>query len=333
MIKRILSIFKRDMLNSFRDYLILYMFIAPILLAVGFSFFIPSVQSASIQFAVDKSLGEEVIQEFEKYGRVEIYETIEEIENRVNDVDDIAGIVKNNQGEFQVILEGNESHDTEVIPQMIIRDMMRENRADVDWKLSDIGVKRSPIALIGAISIIQMAVLIGGVTIGFNIIEEKESDTIKALNVTPMTKLEFIIGRSIVGIVLPVIHVYIVLWILGMLNVDKIMVLVMTIVSSLIGILIGFLIGIISSNQITGIANMKAVFIVVSLSIIGVLLLPEGKQFLLYWSPPYWSFIGFRDILLNNITWNQLGIYAGWILGLTFIIFLVLRKKIIRGLA
>lgn len=321
------------MLNSFRDYLMLYMFIAPILLTIGFSFFIPSVQSASLQFAVDENLDREVIKEFEKYGKVEKYNSIEEIKDRVNDVDDVAGITKNNEGKFQVILEGNESHDTEVIPQMIIKDMMRENKLNIDLNVTDIGVKRSPVALIGAISIIQMAVLIGGVTIGFNIIEEKQSNTIKALNVTPMTKLEFIIGRSIVGIVLPIIHVYIVLWILGMLNVNKMMVLVMTIVSSLIGILIGFLIGVISNNQITGITNMKAVFIIVSLSIIGALLLPESKHFLLYWAPPYWSFIGFRDILLNNITWGQIGVYASWILGLTFIIFLLFRKKISRGLA
>lgn len=330
--RRILAIFSRDIKNSFRDYLVLYMIIAPFLLAIGLNFFIPSAQSASLQFALNEKVGEKIISEFERYGEVQVYPTDEEVKERVNDIDDVAGITKNEKGNFQLILEGNESHDTEVIPQMIIRDILSEQKVDVEYKISDIGAKGSPIAIIGSISVIMMAVLIGGVVIGFNIIEEKEVNTIMAMNVTPMTKLEFIIGRSIIGIIIPIIQVYGILWILGMLDVNKSMILVMTLVSSLIGLLIGFFMGVISSNQISGIANMKGIFIVVSLAIVGAILLPESKHFILYWIPTYWSFMGFKGILLNTITWNQLFIYIGSILGLNFIILLLLKGKIRKGL-
>ncbi len=188
-------------------------------------------------------------------------------------------------------------------------------------------------ALYGAISLILTSILVGGFVIGFNVIEEKESGTIKALNVTPMRKYEFIIGRSIIGILVPIIHVYVILWVFDMLDVNWAMLLAMTIVSSLIGILIGFFIGIISPNQISGMANLKGTFLLVTLAILGGILLPKSKQFLLYWAPPYWSLVGYRDILLDKATWIDLLGYIGWILGLSFLIFMLLRKKIKRGLA
>ncbi|RKD32975.1 ABC transporter permease [Thermohalobacter berrensis] len=331
--RRILSIFKRDILSSFRDYIILYMIIAPILLTIGFRFFIPSAQSAGLQFAVDAKLDTEIVNEFKKYGDVELYGTVDEIKTRVENIDDIAGITKNENGEFVLILQGNEAHDTKEIPKMIIREIISNEDLNVEFKVNSLGLEESPVATIGTISLILIAILIGGIIIGFNIIEEKEANTLKALNVTPMTKFEYIIGKSITGLILPIIHVFLILWILGITEVDNTMVLIMTLASSLVGIVVGFVVGIISSNQITGIANMKIIFLILSLTIIGAILLPQSKHFLLYWAPPYWIFTGFKGILLNTATWGNLINYIGWIIGLTFIIYIILRGKIKKGLA
>lgn len=331
--RRIISIFRRDITSSTRDFLIMYMIIAPILLAVGLRFFIPSATSASLQFALDDELGTKVIEEFEKYGSVELYSSIDEIKNRVDKIDDIAGIIKGDNGEIQMILEGNESHDTKEIPRKIIRDIVMDEKLDVNYHVNDIGIKMSPITWIGSITLIIIAVTLGGLLIGLNIIEEKESMTIKAMNVSPVGRLEFIIGKSIIGIVIPIINVFAILWILNMLYINLSMVLVMTIVSSMIGVVIGFLIGVISPNQIAGIANMKILFFIVGIPIVGGILLPQSKHFLLYWAPTYWSFIGFKGLLLESITWNQLWIYSIWILALTFFLFMIFKNKIRKGLA
>lgn len=330
--KRIVSIFRRDVSSSIRDFLIVYMIIAPILLAIGLKFFIPSATSASLQFAIDNKLGNEVIQEFDKYGKVEVYSSLEEIKNRVNKIDDIAGITKSDKGKFKIILEGNESHDTKEIPLKIIRSIVSGKEIDANYFVNDIGIQMSPVAWIGGISIIITAITIGGILIGLNIIEEKESKTIKALNVSPMNRFEFILGKSIIGVLIPIVDVFLILWILNMLDINLIMILIMTLASSLIGIVIGFLIGVTSPNQIAGIANMKMLFIIVGISIMGAILLPEGKHFLLYWAPTYWSFIGLKGILLKTITWQQIGIYITWIIGLTILILLLLKKRIRKGL-
>lgn len=331
--KRMLAIFRRDISSSTRDFLVIYMIIAPILLTVGLKFFIPSAASASLQFAVEEKLGSEVIEEFEKYGRVEVYTSEDEIKDRVNKIDDIAGITASSDGKFRIILEGNESHDTKEIPRKIIRGIVSNEELKVNYVVKDIGVEMSPIAWIGAISLIIIAITMGGILIGLNIIEEKESKTIKALNVSPMSRLEFILGKSFIGIIIPIIDVFVILWILNMLDVNLYMVLVMTLVSSIIGIIVGFLIGVTSPNQIAGIANMKVLFLAVGMSIIGAILLPQSKHFFLYWAPTYWAFMGFKGIILKTLTWPQLGTYIIWIFGLTSIIFLLLKKRIRKGLA
>jgi len=332
-VKRIVSIFKRDVSSSIRDFLILYMIIAPVLLAIGLKFFIPSATSASLQFAVDGRLGDEIIEEFQRYGKVEVYSSLDEIKNRVNKIDDIAGITKNDEGKFKIILEGNESHDAKEIPGKIVRSIVSNKSIDIDYTVQDIGIKMSPIAWIGGISLIITAITMGGILIGLNIIEEKESKTIMALNVSPMRRLEFILGKSIIGILIPIIDVFIILWILNMLDVNLTMILMMTLVSSIIGIVIGFLIGVTSPNQIAGIANMKVLFLVVGMSIVGAILLPESKHFLLYWAPTYWAFVGLKGILLKTINWSGLGICIAWILGLTALIFILLKGRIRKGLA
>lgn len=326
--KRILAIFKRDIISSLREFMLIYMMVAPILLAIGLRFFIPSVGSASIKFAVDNSVDKDIINIFNRYGNVERYDSVEDVKKRVNSIDDIAGVIVDEENNFKLILEGNESHDTEEIPKKIIRSIKYEDGLSTGHSITDIGVKNSPIATIGTTSLIIMAIVMGGIVIGLNIIEEKESGTIRSLIVSPMSKIEFILGKSVIGVILPIIQVYIILWILGMSNVNIYMVLILTLISMLLTITMGFLIGVISGNQIAGIANLKLLFLIVSLSIIGAIMLPQSKQFLLYWAPPYWSFIGFRDILLHNITWYQLFIYCLWILGLSTIIFMLVRKKI-----
>lgn len=331
--KRMLAIFKRDISSSTRDFLIVYMIIAPILLAVGLKFFIPSAASASLQFALNEKLGSEVVEEFEKYGRVETYSSEEEIKDRVSKIDDIAGISINDEGNFKIILEGNEAHDTKEIPRKIIRNIVSNEEMDVNYVIKDIGIQMSPIAWIGGISLIITAITMGGILIGLNIIEEKESKTIKALNVSPMSRLEFILGKSFIGIIIPIVDVFIILWILNMLDVNLYMILVMTLVSSIIGVIVGFLIGVTSPNQIAGIANMKLLFLVVGMSIIGAILIPQSKHFFLYWAPTYWAFMGLKGIILKTMTWAQLGVYIIWIFGLTALIFLLLKKRIRKGLA
>lgn len=329
--RKIISIFRRDTKSSFRDFLIIYMIVAPILLTIGLKFFIPSANEAALNFALLDSLDKEVIEEFQKYGRVEKFKDIDVLKNRIKDNDDVAGIVEE-KGRLKVILEGNENHDTEVIPQMIIKDITNDIESQITYSFSNIGQNISLVALYGTVGMIITAIVVGGMVIGLNVVEEKESDTMRAINVTPINKIQYVIGKSLIGIIIGIIDTYIILFILGFFGVNKMMALVLIIISSLVAVIFGFLVGVLSGNQMAAIANMKGLFILIGASVIGGIVLSSSNQIFLYWSPIYWSFVGFRDLILEELTWKTLIKYSAWISGITLLFFVALKRKISRGL-
>ncbi|MDF2547568.1 MAG: transporter [Anaerosolibacter sp.] len=328
--RRVWMIFRRDLSSSIREFLLLYMMAAPIILAIIFKMFIPSANSAALQFAVDAETAKDmgIYKTISQYGSVEVYQDFQDLEKRVRGTDDIAGIIKAQNGSYQIVLEGNESHDTKVIPEMILRDYLSKEALAMTFSIRDLGYTQSPIARVGAASLILTTLILAGAVIGFNMIEEKEGKTLSALSVTPMRRWEFILGKSMIGILLPLVIVYVILWLLDMWYVDKAMVFAMTLISSGLTVMMGFLISVFSSNQISGIANMKILLLPLSASVIGALMLSPSQQVFVYWLPTYWSFLGFDGIIRNTMTWGQIGYYGLWILGLTFGMFLLLRNRI-----
>lgn len=329
--KRLLSIFRRDIKSSIREFILLYIILAPILIAIGLRFFIPSVNAISFQFALDKGIPQTVVAEFEKYGKVELLNGRMDIEARVAKVDDIIGVMPKSDQSYIIISQGNEGEGASYIVRQIIEDLNKplQERSIV---FSDIGATMSSVTIYGASSVIIMAIILAGMVIGLNIIEEKEASTMSALSVTPMRKMEFIAGKSFIGLLLPIVEALFAAWILNLSNINIAMLLVMTFVSSLIAAIFGFLIGVLSSNQIAGIANMKFLLLFVSASFIGAVMLPEGAQMFLYWSPLYWSTIGLIKVITNSATWFQIAQYATWIVGLTILVFMLSAGKIKKGL-
>ena len=329
--KRILNITKRDIKSSFRDYMVLYIMIAPLIIAFILTFFIPSAESTTFNIALDSSIETELIKEFEKYGSVEIFNNKNEISDRVLGIDDAIGLTKNDR-QYEIIAEGNEEEELAKLPQIIINKYFSENTGSkeniINVSFSDIGYEDSPVAIIGGISVIIMCVVLAGMIVGLNIVEEKELSTISAINVSPMNKAEFIIGKSLLGCIIALIQVFLTLLILGFKDFDLVITLVFTLINLVIVVLFGFITGLTSSDQMTAVANIKVLFLPVSISIAGAILLPPSKHFFLYWSPFYWMYRGYFDIMKNIANWTNIGVFSVWILGITALFILAFKNKI-----
>lgn len=331
MIKRILTITIRDFKSNIREFLLLYILIAPFILAAGLNVFIPSLESASVQFAVDQSVNSEFIDHLQSYGSVEIMDSQSELENRLNAIDEVIGFVKNEEA-YELVLYGDERPGAADLGRRIIRQF--ESGIELEgFRFTSLGVKESPVALIGTISLIAMALALGGGIIGLNIIEEKEEKTIRAVVVSPVNRFEFIVGKSLTGALTALIQTMGILFILGYGHVNLAQVLFFTIVSLCILILFGFLIGVLSSNQVMGLAILKFLFLPISISILGAVAVPKAWQFTLYWSPFYWSYLGYAQILEGTATWSIISIYSAWIVGLFGLVLFATRQKIIKGLS
>lgn len=327
--KRITNLFLHDMHIALRDFMLAYILLAPIILAFLIRLFVPTVEDAPFTFALHKSVEAELKQIFEDYGTVEVYDELSQVEERVKGLGDIEGLYRQSEGEYVIIQEGNEK---EMLISYILEDYYYDEDFNMDIITSDIGYSLSPIASIGSISVIITAILLSGMFIGLSIIEDKEQKTLAALNVTPMSKSEYIIGKSSLGLFLSIINTLLVLWIFNLMNINIYQVMLLSITSYGLALVFGFFMGVTSSNQTEGIATAKIFFFIISISIIGALLIPDRFQFFLYWSPYYWSFIGLMDVVTEVASWTEVISYSCIILGLTALFFFGMKNKIVRGL-
>ena len=328
--KKIWALYKKDMLLGFRDFFFIYFIIAPFLLVFLLKLFIPSASTAGFQFALLDSEQPAIIQEFSSYGEIELFPTIDEMNKRISSIDDIVGIHYNGT-QYVIIEEGNEKNELAHIAQLIMGNYLNKEKTIFGFNTDSINAKLSPVATIGTVSIVILAILLCGMLIGLSMIEEKQSKTLSHIYVTPMSKLSFVIGKSLLCLITAPIVVLGILLFMGMLKVNILIILIITLISCITGIIMGFIIGIISPNQIAGVANMKASFMIITISIVGAILLKK-LQWLLYWSPFYWTYKAFYGIVTSTITWSDVGTYSLWIIGLSALVFLALSKKIIKGI-
>ena len=331
-IRRILSVARRDLVSSLRDRLLGYLMLAPLLLGVGLRFFLPSIGAASLSFALGPGVGDEVVETIRAYGAVSLHDDLAALEARVAAGDDVAGIARDAEGGLYVILQGDESHDTVELSQAIVRAIEHGLAPSVVVTESDIGAVRSPVATYGFIMLAMTSLMMAGFVIGFNVIEEKESDTLRALTVTPLRRGEFIAGRSLVGVAMPLLHLVGLGWILGVANVDWGMLAATIAATSLSGILLGFLIGVLSNNQMSGIANGKVLFMLYSIAPVGAMVLPESRAFLLYWAPTYWGFRAMQGIVLGEATWGWLAGLLAALVGVTALYAVGISRRVRVGL-
>lgn len=328
--RRVLNVFKFDLTNGLRDKITLYMLVAPILMAFVVRLLIPGVQSVSLSF-VTLETEKQLIENLEKYGTVYTTTDLEDMYQMIREHENLFGAVKNND-EYSLVHFGNEpAEDIEVARTVLIMSLRGSDPLE-NVGVSDLGKTLSPVALIFFIFVVVISFLLGGLAIGFNIIDEKESKAMKGLSVTPLKNSELILGHSIMGVVLPVIHALAAVFILGLLDVEIGKLILVTVLSSPVGILTGFFLGLSSANQMAGIANMKIGNTFLLIPIVLALILPESRHVFLYWIPTYWSYAALNDILLQSADWPSLFRQILWLLLTTGLFAALLGTKIRSGL-
>jgi len=331
-LKKILRIAGMDIKVGMRDAMILYVLVFPFILAVILRLMTASVGGVTINVALDNTVPEDMAIYLENYASVERLQSYDEMIVRIGKTDDIFGLSKDSQG-YKVYQQGNETAGTVDILDFVVTSYENQGlELPVNVKISDVGWTLSPMKQFGGSLLVIFMSVLGGMVILINLVEEKTTKTLTAMNVAPVKRVEYVVAKGLIGFLFPIVHAFGILAILNFGSIDYLMVLAVVLSIAVISVLIGFVIGVTNDNILGGISSMKILFVPVLGSIFGAIFLSAKWQPLLYWSPFYWAFKSMDAIILREATWGFIGFNSLIILAITGVVFALLSKRIQQGL-
>jgi hypothetical protein len=333
MLKKILYIFQRDLKASVRNFITLYILVVPIIFGILINVFSPGINDTTVELVLLEDENLEQVAYFQQFAKVEALESLEAIENRVRKRDNIVGVLPDQSGNYYILTQGNEpDYVVDYARNLVAFDHYEVNMEDSVADIVDFGREIPPLKKLMVNTAMMFASILGGMIIALNIVEEKTDNTISAMNLSPVSRLGFIAGKSLIGLFVPVIGSFLILLITGFRDVNFFHVVIMVLTSCIISILLGFIEGINNDDVMNAAGNMKLLFLPLFGAIAGQELLADKWQPLFYWIPFYWTYKGNDLVLSSRGTWLDIMKYAGIVLGISTLVFLVLAPRIRKGL-
>jgi len=157
-------------------------------------------------------------------------------------------------------------------------------------------------------------------------------NTVSAMNVTPISRKGWIIGKAMIGMLMPLLGCYAMVLITGFSYINFLQLTIMVVLATLMSVIIGFIQGINNDDIMSAAASTKMLFFPLIASIAAIEFMAEKWQPFFWWSPFYWIYKG-NDLVLSDIgKWPLLLLYAGIVLVITVAIYFFLAPKIRKGL-
>jgi len=333
MLKKIFIIFQRDLKSASRDSMAMYIIIMPILFALAITLFSPGLNDTTINIALLKSDDISHIEYMKQFAKVELFNNVEDIQQRINKRDDIVGMLQEGD-RYNIILQGNETKMTE--DYAIMLNALYEVGADKEENnVTMMSFERSvpPLKTMLVNMLISMTIMLAGMLIAISIVEEKADNTINALNVTPLSQTGYVIGKSLMGGVIAMISIILALIITGYYYVNWLMIILVGLTSLILSLIIGFIQGLASDDIIEAAANVKMIFLPIAGSIVGYELLSDKWQWTMYWSPFYWAYKANLLILSKTADWKEVLIDVAMVLILSLVVYFISLPKLRKGLS
>lgn len=332
MLLKIWTIFLRDLKVNLRDFLSLYILVIPVLFALGINALVPSVNDTTVNLALLAGDNPELVADLEQYAKVELFNDVPSATKRVQERDNIVAILPEGDG-YYILAQGNEPESivefTKLLKTFVELDVNVQNSSAA---IESFGRTEPPLKKMLVNLSILFASVLGGMMISINIVEEKSDNTVSAINVTPISRTGFILGKSGIGVFLAVYGAVAILWITGYGDVNIGQLLVAMVSVTVLSLLVGFIQGINNDDVMNAAAGIKLLFLPLGAGVAAAELLNEEWQRLFYWVPYYWTYKGNDAILSYNATWPQILTYTAIVLVISGVVYLFLAPKIRAGL-
>jgi len=333
MFSKIWSIFMRDIRVNTRDFITLYILLFPIIFAVGIQLLAPSVNDTTVRLALLESDDPAKAEYLEQFASVELFTDMEALTTRVEKRDHTVAILTEGDTSY-ILTQGNEPESvTEFAKMLNSFHALGLDVAETTAEFKSFGHSESPLKkMLVNISLLFVSVL-AGMMISLNIVEEKMDNTISAINISPISRVGFILGKSMMGLFLAVYGSIALVWITGYGDVNFGQMLLAIFAVTLLSLVVGFIQGIANNDVMNAAAGMKMMFLPVGAAVAAVEILSDKWQILFYWVPFYWTYRGNDAILSYSATWPQIISYTAIVLALSGIVYYFLAPKIQKGLA
>jgi len=333
MINKLFVIFRKDFLTARRDAMATYIMVIPLILAVGIMLFAPGLNDTTVKLAMLKSDDIEHIEYMEQFSKVELFESMDELERRVKKRDDIAAIVPTGNS-YEIILQGNESEIVEEYAVLLnALYEMGSTREETTAQLISFGRTVPPLKTMLVNMLISMTIMLTGMLIAISIVEEKAENTINAMNVTPISQTAFVVGKSLFGGTVAMLGIIGAVLITGFYDINWFMIVLVGLTSMILSLVVGFLQGISSEDIMEAAGGVKVLMLPIAGSIAGYQLLADKWQWTMYWSPFYWAYKANTLILSKTADWGTVLLSTAMVIGLSLIVYLVSLPKLRKGLS
>ncbi len=332
MLKRIWIIFIRDLRVNTREFMTLYMMSMPLILAVGINFLSPGINDTSVNLALIKNENPGQAEYFDDFAHVELFVDEQRIEDRVNERDDVVGVLPKDNG-YYIMTQGNEPES--VLEYAKLLNVLYESDVQLEDARSEIiefGRTVPPLKKMLVNVLLLLISMLAGMLIAMNILEEKVDNTVSAVNVTPASRRVFILGKGLTGMFVALLSSIAVLLITGFYTVNLGQAVLVIFSSTILSLLIGFIQGLNSDDVMEAASSVKLMFLPMAGSIAGYEFVKGNWQIFFYWSPFYWAYRANDMILSKSGTWPQLILFVGIILAICGAAYALLAPRIVKGL-
>jgi len=332
MLKRIWTIFIRDLTVNMREFITLYMMIIPLVLAVGINLLSPSINDTTVNLALIENENPEQAAYFDDFAHVELFRDEQRVENRVMSRDDVVGILPKDNG-YYIMTQGNEPES--VLEYSKLLNVLYESDVQLEDARSEIiefGRTVPPLKKMLVNILLLLISMLAGMLIAMNILEEKSDRTVSAINVTPTSRRAFILGKSLTGMAVALFSSIACLLITGFYDINLGQAALVVFSSTILSLLIGFIQGLNSDDVMEAAGSVKLMFLPMVGSIAGYEFVTGNWQIFFYWSPFYWAYRANDMILSKSGNWPQLILFIGIILAICGAVYALLAPRIVKGL-
>lgn len=332
MLRKIWALFERDLRVNTREAIPLLIIILPLVIAIGINLITPSINDATVNIAMMKNENTEQADYFSNFAHIEYFDSLQAVEERVMERDSMLGVVKE-AGEYIILAQGNEAEAVLEYAKLI--KTLYETGAkleDSHTEIVEFGRKIPKLKKLMANVLLLLNAVLAGMLIALNILEEKAEHTVSAINVSPVSRPAFILGKSLAGIAFTLVMTIACIYITGFHEADIIKVLIVVLATAVLSLMIGFLQGVNSSDVMEAAGSVKLMFLPLAGSIVGYELVGKAWQALFYWSPFYWAYKANDMILSQNGTWLELMTCIVIILAISAVVYVLMAPRIRKGL-